>query len=145
MPSNSQEKAVRKEPAADTTRINNTQVQVCSIPNSYACPWLWHIHTVRKRISRLVYSPFLLAVFHLYDWHRAVELQSLISDTALKLPVPQTRDWLLFKHMICSGSCTLIVASKQSELEASLLSTPQMLSKKTAATQLAQSSRCGMQ
>lgn len=70
---------------------------------------------------------------------------TLRSDTAFKLPIPQTRDWLLFTRMICSGSCTLIVASKPSELEAALLSTPQMLSKKTVATQFAQSSHCGMQ
>lgn len=65
--------------------------------------------------------------------------------TAFKLPVPQSRDWLLFTRTICSGSCTSIVASKQSELEATLLSTLQMLSKKTVATQFAQSSCCGMQ
>lgn len=130
----------------------NTQVWVRSLSRSYACLRLRRTPAVTEPRSPGS-SPVLLfwVVFLLVQpalvpvWAQSCSAAiALGSDTAFKPPIPQTRGWLLFTGMTRSGSCVLIVASKQSELEATLLSTLQMLSKKTVAMRLAQASHCGM-
>lgn len=55
---------------------------------------------------------------------------TLGSDTASELPAPQPRGWALSTRTNHAGSCTWTAAPKHRELQAALLSTPEMLSKK---------------
>lgn len=148
------ERAARTEPAADpaglprtTPRRGSTASPAAVVACGSGIPMQLERQDLQARLRSFSSGCFSLVQLvpvpvRVQSCSAAIALGS---DTAFKLPVPQTGDWLLFTRRRRSGSCTLIVASKQSELGATLLSTPQMLSKKTVATWLAQSSRCGMQ
>lgn len=126
-------------------------VWVLSISHSHPCLRLLHTHAVRK-----IRSPGSSPVFFFWLFFTRVTGIGVCTGAGLfgcyrsgighsLYTASSSHQGLVTLHnMIRSGSCTLIVAPKQSELEAAL-HPPQMLSKETVAKQFAQSSRCGMQ
>lgn len=131
MPNNSRVKAQGDSCRDRASSWPGTKAQLgghSSTP-SPRCQQLGPSPAVREEMSRLSSSPPPLARFHWCHCPQMAQLWSLWDHTK---PLGCQFQGLgtLHTHTNHAGSCTQIAAPKHRELEAALLSTPEMLSKK---------------